>query len=191
MKGWSTDQPTSSMIGFFLSMLIDFWWIFLFQHIFVGQQKSQQHRKTPQKKHLRPPQKTELSWFLCQFLKFWQPNSTTQKKTWTISSSGPRTPCTMVSSVLPRWGLAKNLETRDLWNTSWWFRNSANQLIWFDMCQGYKVPIILKFAFLLGGWTTHLKNMLVKLDHFPRDRGKNKKCLKPPPRILLLVQKSC
>ena len=28
---------------------------------------------------------------------------------------------------------------------------------------------------LIGGSTTHLKNMLVKLDHFPRDRGENKK----------------
>ena len=29
---------------------------------------------------------------------------------------------------------------------------------------------------------THLNNMLVKLDHFPRDRGENKKkYLKPPP----------
>ena len=25
--------------------------------------------------------------------------------------------------------------------------------------------------------------MLVKLDHFPRDRGENKKYLKPPPRF--------
>ena len=33
---------------------------------------------------------------------------------------------------------------------------------------------------LVGGWTTHLKNMLVKLDHLPRDRGKNQKYLKPP-----------
>ena len=29
--------------------------------------------------------------------------------------------------------------------------------------------------------STHLKNMAVKLDHFPRDRGENKKYLKPPP----------
>ena len=28
---------------------------------------------------------------------------------------------------------------------------------------------------------TRLKNMLVKLDHFPRDRGENNKYLKPPP----------
>ena len=26
--------------------------------------------------------------------------------------------------------------------------------------------------------------MLVKLDHLPRDRGKNKKCLKPPPSLV-------
>ena len=28
--------------------------------------------------------------------------------------------------------------------------------------------------------STHLKNMIVKLDPFPRDRGENKDCLKPP-----------
>ena len=28
---------------------------------------------------------------------------------------------------------------------------------------------------------THLKNMLVKLDHFPRNPGESKKYLKPPP----------
>ena len=28
---------------------------------------------------------------------------------------------------------------------------------------------------LVGGWTTHLNNMLVKLDHFPGFRGENKK----------------
>ena len=30
--------------------------------------------------------------------------------------------------------------------------------------------------------STHLKNMLVKLDHFPTDWGENRKYLKPPPR---------
>ena len=30
--------------------------------------------------------------------------------------------------------------------------------------------------------STQLKNMLVKLDHFPRDRGENKTYLKLPPR---------
>jgi len=29
---------------------------------------------------------------------------------------------------------------------------------------------------------THLKNMLVKLDRFPRVRDENKKYLKPPPK---------
>jgi len=33
--------------------------------------------------------------------------------------------------------------------------------------------------------STHLKNMLVKLDHFPRDPGANKKSLKPPTRGVL------
>ena len=34
--------------------------------------------------------------------------------------------------------------------------------------------------YLVGGWTnpsTHLKNMLVKLDHFPKDRSEKKRCL--------------
>ena len=31
-----------------------------------------------------------------------------------------------------------------------------------------------KKMLLVGGWTTQLKNMLVKLDHFPKDRGENK-----------------
>ncbi len=35
---------------------------------------------------------------------------------------------------------------------------------------------------LVGGWTTHLKNMLVKLDHFPKWGWKKK--LKPPTRKL-------
>ncbi len=30
-------------------------------------------------------------------------------------------------------------------------------------------------AWLVGGWTTHSKNMLVKLDHLPKDRGENSK----------------
>ena len=29
---------------------------------------------------------------------------------------------------------------------------------------------------LVGGWTTHLKNMLVKMAIFPRDRGESKEC---------------
>ncbi len=49
-----------------------------------------------------------------------------------------------------------------------------------------------------GGWTTHLKKMLVKMGIFPKFRGENKTCLKPPPRTfcatknycLLMVQKS-
>ena len=31
--------------------------------------------------------------------------------------------------------------------------------------------------------STDLKKMLVKLDHFPTNRGEKKKCLKPPSRI--------
>ena len=39
--------------------------------------------------------------------------------------------------------------------------------------------------------STPLKNMLVKLDHFPRYRDENKKCLKPPPSFPLVYIKSC
>ena len=35
--------------------------------------------------------------------------------------------------------------------------------------------------FLVGGWTTHLKNMLVKLESSSPNRGENKKYLKPRP----------
>ena len=36
---------------------------------------------------------------------------------------------------------------------------------------------------VVGGFQPNLKNMLVKLDHFPRVRGEKKKYLKPPPPI--------
>ena len=39
---------------------------------------------------------------------------------------------------------------------------------------------------LVGGFSpTRLKNMSVKLDHFCRDRGENKKYVKPPPSLFL------
>ena len=40
---------------------------------------------------------------------------------------------------------------------------------------------------LVGGWTTHLKNMLVKLDHETPNRDKNKKYFKPPPSCVNAV----
>ena len=40
--------------------------------------------------------------------------------------------------------------------------------------------LITKYHWLVV--STHLKNILVKLDHFPRDRGEHKKYLKPPAR---------
>ncbi len=43
-----------------------------------------------------------------------------------------------------------------------------------------------KCSNLVGGWTTHLKNMLVKLGIFPKDRDENSKNMlkhfEPPPR---------
>ncbi len=42
------------------------------------------------------------------------------------------------------------------------------------------------FTSLVGGFfPPHLKNMIVKLDHHPRDRGINKTCFKPPPSSVL------
>ena len=40
--------------------------------------------------------------------------------------------------------------------------------------------------YVVGGFSpTRLKNMIVKLDHFCRDRGENKKYVKPPPSLFL------
>ena len=39
--------------------------------------------------------------------------------------------------------------------------------------QNYIIPTMMV--------STPLKNMLIKLDHLPRDQGENNKCLKPPP----------
>ena len=47
-----------------------------------------------------------------------------------------------------------------------------------DRNQSLSFWIIIKW---LGGGINP-KNMFVKLDHFPRDRGENEKYLKPPPR---------
>ena len=68
-------------------------------------------------------------------------------------------------------------------------------------------------ANLVGGWTTHLKNIIVKLDHIPKNRDENSKnvwnytfiqtfimsyeassrakCLKPPPGHLGIWQRTC
>ena len=43
---------------------------------------------------------------------------------------------------------------------------------------------------IVGGWTNPSeKNMLVKFDHLPRDRGKHKKSLKPAPTSHSLIWK--
>ena len=42
---------------------------------------------------------------------------------------------------------------------------------------GNKFNVVF-FSILMDSWlvgSTHLKNMIVKLDHFPRDRGENSK----------------
>ena len=63
--------------------------------------------------------------------------------------------CELVANTFCKWTLTYPLKYGNFWQdrfTSWW---------WFP---------------------THLKHMLVKLDHFPKGRDKNKKCLKQPPR---------
>ena len=45
-------------------------------------------------------------------------------------------------------------------------------------------------AIVIFGRATHLKNMLVKLDHLFRDRGENKNHLKPPPSTVWLVSRN-
>ena len=48
----------------------------------------------------------------------------------------------------------------------------------FDYCElitNFVDPLIFKHSRLVGGWTTRLKNMLVKLDRFPTNRGENSK----------------
>ena len=55
-----------------------------------------------------------------------------------------------------------------------------NVIIQFRMC-------CLNIHYLRQSWwfiSTHLKNMLVKLDHLPRDQGDNKNIFELPPRSL-------
>ena len=40
---------------------------------------------------------------------------------------------------------------------------------------------------ILVGFNPFQKNMLVKLDHFPKFRGENKPYLKPPPSIMIYM----
>ena len=44
------------------------------------------------------------------------------------------------------------------------------------------VVLIFAESLLVGGFN-HLKNILVKLDHFPNFRGENKKSLNAPPSL--------
>ena len=61
----------------------------------------------------------------------------------------------------------------------WWIFPPCNGTIWQALWRCW-LPFI--HLFLVGGFSpTQLNNMLVKLDHFPRDRGENKKYLKSPP----------
>ena len=48
-----------------------------------------------------------------------------------------------------------------------------------------KSSLVKKIGLLVGGWTTHLKNMLVKMGSSSKNRDENKKCLKPRPSLPL------
>ena len=64
-----------------------------------------------------------------------------------------------------------------------WFSRTASQIEFVEVgcllslsCvdSWSKIPEVLT---LVGGWTTHLKNMIVKLDHFPKNRRENEQYL--------------
>ena len=69
--------------------------------------------------------------------------------------------------------------------SAWWFHLVVLEFPFFDINASNSKESISD-GFLVGGWTTHLKNMLVNLDHFPKVRGKNQKCFKPPLSLLSL-----
>ena len=63
-----------------------------------------------------------------------------------------------------------------------WPRKPFGRLFFSTSSWHHEVLICFLLIQLVCGW----KNMLVKLDHFPRDWALKKKCLRPPPRQLLL-----
>ena len=58
------------------------------------------------------------------------------------------------------------------WLQTKYFRTHRPGLVFQKLCAVFWIPIKSCTYLFLGGWTTHLKNMLVKLDHFLGDRGK-------------------
>ena len=84
--------------------------------------------------------------------------------------------------------------THQQYHLSWGLPSLREEDEWtkcIDVVQDQQHSVILwslvlaaSSLFLVGGWATHLKNMLVKLDHFARDRGGNNFCLKPPRFII-------
>ena len=76
-----------------------------------------------------------------------------------------------------------------LTNICWfvqWFRQHTLKGIWLHLLKTGAMNHRRNWKpSLVGGWTTHLKNMLVKLHHFPKVRDENKtyvwNILKPPP----------
>ena len=63
----------------------------------------------------------------------------------------------------------------DIWQTSWNFNHCGVSLT--SHTQNQK-PLPIKPSW----WFQPIWKILVKLDHFPRDRDENNKYLKPPPR---------
>ena len=55
-------------------------------------------------------------------------------------------------------------------------------------CPCRYIYFFIVFCILLGGWTTSLKNMLVKMGIFPKLRGENTKYLKPPPSFYYIYK---
>ena len=70
--------------------------------------------------------------------------------------------------------------------TSWWFEWKKVQQIW----KWSDIYIYTYISYLVGGFkvSTHLKNMLVKMDHVPRLTGWKLKIFElPPPSLRLEV----
>ena len=68
-----------------------------------------------------------------------------------------------------------------------WKHPNSEEILWLH--RGTRVNLKTNEAYYeyyeLAVEPTHLKNMLVRLDHFPNFRGENKKYLKPPPTVAM------
>ena len=78
-----------------------------------------------------------------------------------VSTRLPQNLCWELTATIFRIKHGYKQSISELTDLDWYFRNCV-------LCFGFQsnhTP-----TFFLGGWTTHLKKMLVKLDHFLRDR---------------------